>query len=105
MTNEQAELIAQKATNRIAKNLDFKAKDYAANEDRLHKFKQIGIIARMVNPSITDAQVLLILGLKHFVCMLDNWDVKKPSTWEDEKIGDWDTYMVLYEMMRREEGL
>lgn len=95
MNNEQFQEIVEDRCTKIKNVLANKAKEYAADCDRLHNFKRAALIGK-TNPS----RALFGMMNKHLVSVLDIFDdidkgiIPSPEM-VDEKFGDLINYLIL----------
>ena len=95
MNNEQFVEIVNARCDSIKAVLANKAKEYAADDDRLHNFKRAALIGR-TNPS----RALFGMMNKHLVSVLDIFDdidrgILPSEAMVDEKFGDLINYLIL----------
>jgi len=97
MKEQEFQEVLQQRLKKIEQTLGQKAKEYAAEGDKLHNFN---VGARITGQ--TREKVLWGFALKHYISFLDileNLDKGKLPTeaMVDEKIGDLINYLVLVE--------
>jgi hypothetical protein len=101
MNNEDFKKILNKTINHCVETLMGKAKEYAADNDRLHNFNNSSI-----STYLTPAQVCCGYMAKHTTSINDMVFLGgeyPPEVW-DEKIGDAINYLILLRAVIEEEG-
>lgn len=95
MTQEQFDKVFQEQTRRCESLLCNKAKEYAADFDRLHNFH----VAEKFTSQRTPVAALAGMMLKHVVSLFDMMEAKEPLSFPsdlwDEKITDTMNYLFL----------
>jgi hypothetical protein len=100
MKTEQFDILLEQRISKIREILSVKAKEYSASgSDRLHNFKRA---SSMLNCS--NAEAWRGFFMKHMVSIFDIIDGKLSPTEHniDEKIGDAINYLILLEMIYKE---
>lgn len=100
MTRDEFGRLLELRVGKICATLDSKAKEYAAESDRLHNFK-----ATASEFGGTPTQALWGFLLKHLTSVRDMAMGIRPITPEavDEKVGDAINYLILLEAVFKDE--